>query len=80
MDDTERLQQRVEPILRLTGVKAIQQAHILRMSGLTYRGLAVVMGIYHGEWYTPERWRDECRKLGAPVRPGAYRGRPRVRR
>jgi hypothetical protein len=60
---------RGEPIIPLTGKKAIDQAYRLRMKGLEYSSIATVMGVYHGEWYTRERWREQCRKLGAPPRP-----------
>lgn len=68
---------RGEPVVRLEGRAAIQHAYSLRMRGLSYASLAVVMGVYHGEWYTDGRWRTECQRLGAPRRKGNFPGRPR---
>lgn len=68
----ERLQQHVqllrgEPLLRLTGRPAVEQAYRLRVAGVSYEQIAIVMQIYHGEYYTRERWRQQCRELGAPA-------------
>lgn len=82
MTESDQLQRQLnlmrgEPVVPLTEAQAIQHAYSLRIKGVSYRDLRLVMGIYHGHWYCAERWRDKCRALGAPVRKGAYRGRPR---
>lgn len=84
MTDEERLQahlnlMRGEPLIRLTGSAAMQQALKLRALGLTYRSLKLVMGSYHGEWYSEYTWRAKCVAAGAARREGNFRGRPAVK-
>lgn len=79
--DQERLQAHLnlmhgEPLLRLTGVRAIEQASRLRARGFSYGSVALIMGVYHGEWFTSQRWMLACRQHG-PER-GVVRGGARV--
>lgn len=78
MTDADRIQQhlnmlRGEPLVRLTGRQACEQAYRLRLRGLAYTSVAMVMGVYHGEWYSAERWSMECRRLGAQPSPRGNR-------
>lgn len=73
--ESEHLQRKLnlmhgEPVVPLVGIQAVRQAYALRMRGLSYRDLRLVMGIYHGEWTTAEGWRYRCRQMGAPVTKG----------
>lgn len=79
MNETDHLQRQLnlmrgEPAIRLTGKAAIKQALTLRTKGLSYGAIATVMGIYHGEWYSRQRWYLECHKAGV-----VYPGRTRTR-
>lgn len=61
------------PPLPLTQQEALDQALMLRNErDLSYGSIAVVMGIYHGQWATEVAWRERLRIAG--VRP---RGRGR---
>jgi hypothetical protein len=46
---------------------AISQAVRLRRHGMTYRHIAMVMGIYHDQWYSADRWSEACRARGIPA-------------
>lgn len=75
MNDSERLQahlalMRGDPVVPLTGIQAIKQACKLRSLGISYASIALVMGVYHGEWYTARRWGHVCRKAGTPATRG----------
>jgi hypothetical protein len=57
-----------DPLLPLPDGQAIQMARRLRLDyGLTYTALAVVMGVYHGQWFGENRWRDVLRARGVPA-------------
>lgn len=76
MSESELLQRKLnlmrgEPVVPLTLALAIKHAHQLRLRGLTYRSIAVVMGLYHGQFYSEATWRWHCRQMGVPAR--AYR-------
>jgi hypothetical protein len=78
MNETEQLQRQLnlmrgEPVVPLTGRAAIKQALSLRAQGLPYAAIATVMGIYHGEWYSRQRWYLECHKAGLVTCPGRRR-------
>jgi hypothetical protein len=54
--------------LPLTDGQAIQMARRLRIEyGIPYRTLAVVMGVYHGQWSEERHWRYALRARGVPT-------------
>jgi hypothetical protein len=66
-----------QPPLPLTEVEANLQARRLReRHGLTYSQIAVVMGVYHGQYQTAVCWRSRLRSQGVPPRR-CLNGEPR---
>lgn len=59
--------------LPLTKGQANAQAARMRARGLSYSAMAHVMGVYHGNWRSPEQWRYACRNQGAEPRPRGRR-------
>jgi hypothetical protein len=55
-----------QPPLPLTDGQAVAQAMRLRFRGVSYPQIAVVMGMYHGHWFSSTRWRHACRARGVP--------------
>jgi hypothetical protein len=51
--------------------RGVEEAQALRLcveDGLSYPGIASVMGRYHGAYYSADHWRHVCRSAGAPPR------------
>lgn len=63
-----------KPLIRLSDEEATEQAHRLRMLGMGYSGIAMVMALYHGYWLTEAAWTYRCRNLGAPRTKGPRKG------
>jgi hypothetical protein len=42
-------------------------AYALRVEGLSYNAIEVVMRRYHGAFYAADTWRAWMRKMGAPA-------------
>lgn len=53
---------------RLFGVKSIRRALRLRVAGLSYGDIAIVMGMYHGDYRCKDTWRTTLRAHGAPAK------------
>lgn len=65
---------RGEAPIPLAGMQAVKQAYRLRMRGLPYTSIALIMGVYHGAWFSTTRWSRVCREMGAPTMPNMVRG------
>jgi hypothetical protein len=62
------LRQTSTPMVPLKDGEAIQMARRLRVEyGIPYKTIAVVMGVYHGQWFGENRWRDVLRARGVPA-------------
>jgi transposase len=47
-------------------------------SKLTYGAIALLMGEYHGQWYSAHYWRDVCRRRGCePAHARGYAAKQR---
>jgi hypothetical protein len=56
------------PVIPLLPGQAVAQATRLRLAGLTYRDIAKVMALYHGQHKAGEAWRRHIRAQGVPAK------------
>jgi hypothetical protein len=50
-------------------IRAIKQAERLRSRGLSYQAISIVMGDYHGQYFSERSWRKWLRDQGVPAKP-----------